>query len=100
MALLFISYASEDDRRPDDDPGARGWVSALDHSLKLELSADLKLWRDKRDLGLPGVIRDNLAEQIKNADFLLPVLSEYHSKSSNSSRSSRRKRTRPNSSSG
>jgi hypothetical protein len=76
MPLVFLSYASEDDGRPDDDV-SRGWVTAFDETLRLELRhlGDVSLWRDKRDFNLPGPVRDRLSEEIKNADFLLPVLS-------------------------
>ena len=77
MPEIFISYASEDDRKLGDEV-SRGWVTTFDEALKLELGGDLKLWRDKRDLGLPGAIGDNLSTEIKNADYLLPILSGYY----------------------
>jgi hypothetical protein len=77
MALVFISYASEDDRRLGDTE-SRGWVTVFDEALKLELDGNLKLWRDKRDLGLPGAIGENLSAEIRNADYLLPILSSYY----------------------
>jgi hypothetical protein len=39
---------------------------------------DVKLWRDVRDLNLPGSITENLSQTITTADFLLPVLSHYY----------------------
>jgi len=77
MTLIFISYASEDDRRLGDNE-SRGWVTVFDEALKLELDGNLKLWRDKRDLGLPGAIGENLSAEIRNADYLLPILSSYY----------------------
>jgi TIR domain len=76
MPLVFLSYASEDDGRPDDEV-SRGWVTAFDEALRLELRRlkDVKLWRDKRDFALPGAVRDRLSDEIKTADYLLPVLS-------------------------
>ncbi len=79
MPLIFISYASEDDRKLKDTV-SRGWVTAFDEALKLELRADLKLWRDKRDLNVPGAIGETLSAEIKGADYLLPVLSDYYGK--------------------
>ena len=77
MPLIFISYASEDDRKLGDSV-SRGWVTAFDEALKLELRGGLKLWRDKRDFALPGAIGENLSIEIKNSDFLLPVLSSFY----------------------
>lgn len=77
MPLIFISYASEDDRKFGNG-GSRGWVTAFDEALKLELRAGLQIWRDKHDLDLPGSIADTLSAEIGNADYLLPVLSSYY----------------------
>ena len=82
MPLVFLSYASEDDGRPDDTV-SRGWVTAFAEALKLELRriGDTSLWRDKRDFNLPGPVRDMLSDAIKTADYLLPVLStDYRTK--------------------
>jgi hypothetical protein len=48
MALIFLSYASEDDFTPDEKSG--GWVTVIDQALKLELRRlkGVKLWRDSR----------------------------------------------------
>jgi hypothetical protein len=80
MPLVFLSYASEDDGRPDDAV-SRGWVTAFDEALRLELRRlpDAKLWRDKRDFNLPGPVRDKLSDAIKTVDYLLPVLSADYS---------------------
>lgn len=80
MPLVFLSYASEDDGRPDDAV-SRGWVTAFAEALRLELRRlpDAKLWRDKRDFDLPGPVRDKLSDVIKSADYLLPVLSTDYS---------------------
>lgn len=76
MPVVFLSYASEDDGKPDD-PVSRGWVTAFDETLKLELRRlkHVKLWRDRRDFSLPGEVREKLSEAIRTADYLLPVLS-------------------------
>jgi hypothetical protein len=76
MTSVFLSYASEDDRRPDDGE-SRGWVTYFDEALRLELRrlVNVTQWRDKRDFNLPGDVRDRLSEAIGTADFLLPLLS-------------------------
>jgi len=81
MALIFLSYASEDDFTPEEKSG--GWVTVIDQALKLELRRlkGVKLWRDSRDFNLPGAVRDKLSDVIKDADYLLPVMSvDYNDK--------------------
>jgi hypothetical protein len=82
VSLVFLSYASEDDLTPSGTPG--GWVTIIDQALQFELRRlkGVKLWRDRRDFNLPGPVRDRLSDAIKQADFLLPVIShDYNSKS-------------------
>jgi TIR domain len=78
MTSVFLSYASEENGKPDD-PVSRGWVTAFVQSFKLELRPGLELWFDQRDFNLPGIVRDKLLKAIQSADFLLPVLSGYYS---------------------
>jgi len=82
VSLVFLSYASEDDLTPNGTPG--GWVTIIDKALQFELRRlrNVKLWRDRRDFNLPGPVRDRLSDVIKQADFLLPVMShDYNAKS-------------------
>jgi hypothetical protein len=82
VSLVFLSYASEDDLTPGGTPG--GWVTIIEQALQFELRRlkGVKLWRDRRDFNLPGPVRDRLSDVIRQADFLLPVIShDYNSKS-------------------
>jgi hypothetical protein len=78
MPKVFLSYASEENGKPDD-PVSRGWVTVFVDSFKRELRPGLELWFDRRDFDLPGDVRDRLSTAVKTADFLLPVLSGYYS---------------------
>jgi TIR domain len=80
VSLVFLSYASEDDSTPDQKSG--GWVTIIDKALEWELRRlkNVKLWRDQRDLNLPGAIRERLSDVIKDADYLLPVLSHDYNR--------------------
>ena len=77
MTSVFLSYASEENGKPDD-PVSRGWVTVFVDSFKRELRPGLELWFDRRDFDLPGDVRDRLSTAIKTADFLLPVLSGHY----------------------
>jgi hypothetical protein len=80
VPLVFLSYASEDDTTPDQPSG--GWVTIIAKALEWELRRlkSVKLWRDRRDFNLPGAVRDKLSDVIKNADYLLPVLSHDYNR--------------------
>lgn len=83
MPCAFISYASEDNGKLDDEK-SRGWVTVFEEALrgKIQRLRGVSLWRDERNLNLPGAIKDGLSEAIRKADFLVPVLTtKYNDKS-------------------
>jgi hypothetical protein len=73
LATVFLSYASEDNSTPQD-ANSEGWVSYFDRCLSIELPNHL-VWRDVRDLKTPGLLIDQLREKVKEAAFMVVVLS-------------------------
>lgn len=78
MPQVFLSYASDDNAKPDED--SEGWVSYFDKCLKIELKRldDVTLWRDLRNFTEMGPVVDLLKTQVKASQILLVVLSSHY----------------------
>lgn len=79
MADIFISYARDDDQPPPDCPDRKGFVTFLDESIRYEFR-DLgperpKIWRDVKRISDGDQFSAELEDALKNASFLLVVLS-------------------------
>src|SRR3954454_22164567 len=76
---VFISYAREDNRRPPDNPGAKGFVSFLHDRLGYELgqlgSPCPELWLDTKEIERGRRFEPLLSEGLAEASLLLVVLS-------------------------
>lgn len=79
MADIFISYARDDDVPPPDQADRKGFVTFLDESVRYEFR-DLgperpTIWRDTRRIADGDQFTPEIEEALKNASFLLVVLS-------------------------
>lgn len=79
MADIFISYARDDDEPPPDSADRKGFVTFLDESIRYEFR-DLgperpKIWRDVKRISDGDQFSNELEDALKNASFLLVVLS-------------------------
>ena len=79
MADIFISYARDDDRPPPDRPDRKGFVTFLDDAVRYEFTElgpeRPKIWRDTKRIADGDQFTPEIEEALKNASFLLVVLS-------------------------
>ena len=79
MADIFISYARDDDAAPPDRPDKKGFVTFLDECVQYEfrdLGPDRpKIWRDIKRISDGDLFTPELENALKEASFLLVVLS-------------------------
>jgi len=84
---IFISYARLNDEKPPDRE--KGWVTVFREKLEYEVSqrferpGDIKIWRDKEEIGGSTFFNDALKENISNSGIFLALTSRgYLSKES------------------
>ena len=79
MADIFISYARDDDLPPPDRPDRKGFVTFLDDAVRYEFTElgpeRPKIWRDTKRIADGDQFTPEIEEALKNASFLLVVLS-------------------------
>jgi hypothetical protein len=79
VADIFISYARDDDRPPPDKPDRKGFVTFLDDAVRYEFTElgpeRPKIWRDTKRIADGDQFTPEIEQALKNASFLLVVLS-------------------------
>jgi TIR domain len=79
VADIFISYARDDDLPPPDRPDRKGFVTFLDDAVRYEFKElgpeRPKVWRDTKRIADGDQFTPEIEEALKNASFLLVVLS-------------------------
>jgi hypothetical protein len=79
VADIFISYARDDDLAPPDSPDRKGFVTFLDESVRYgfrDLGPERPtIWRDTKRIADGDQFTPEIEEALKNASFLLVVLS-------------------------
>jgi TIR domain len=76
---VFVSYARKDNECPKDDPNLKGFVTFLHESLIDELNdlgvANVKVWRDTRNISDVDQFAPILEKQIINSSIMVVVMS-------------------------
>jgi TIR domain-containing protein len=79
VADIFISYSRDDDLPSPDKPNRKGFVTFLDDAVRFEFKElgpeRPKIWRDKKRVADGDQFTPEIEEALKNASFLLVVLS-------------------------
>jgi TIR domain len=79
VAGIFISYARDDDVPPPGVPKGKGFVTFLDEAIRYEFRnlgpERPSIWRDTRRISDSAQFTPEIEEALKDASFLLVVLS-------------------------